>query len=493
MQLNFDPPGPVSKAFMDCKLPVKFIMGPVGSGKTSCMMMDTIYAAAAQPRSKIDGVRYSKALFVRETFRQLYGTTIPSWWQWMPKNVGEWKGGGNEAGSHHLRFQLPDSSIVDLIVMFEALGEQNVEALFRGKEFNLLRLNEADTLVPDVLSQGMIRVMQGRYPGEKHVDPALCVKGVAGDYNAPDIENYLYHLMEENRPENFGFFRQPGGMDPRAENRQRATLETYTAMEADLIAQGREDLARRMIHNQYGFTRDGKPVFIEYRDDFHCAGEELQPVKGLAVRVDFDQGLHPAAVLRQNMPNGQLRILDEFYSEGGAKDLCEQLKRAQGSSKYAGCKFVGGRCDPAAAARDPIEAETWVDAVNRLMNWNGKDRVQAAPTNDLDKRASAVRMRLRTNVGDGRPGLLISTTCRVARKGFNSAYQYRRKRTAGTAQYDEAPVKVFPISDVQDAIQYGALDEGGYEEVVGREARRSVTGGRTIIAKTAFNLFGRAA
>lgn len=488
MHLNFLPPGPQAAAFMDCRLPVKFIMGPVGSGKTSCLMMDTIYDAARQPRSKLDGVRYSKALFVRETFRQLYGTTIPSWWQWMPKEAGAWKGGGNEAGQHQLRFQLPDQSIVDLVVMFEALGEQNVEALFRGKEFNLLRLNEADTLVPDVLSQGLIRVSQGRYPGEKHVNPADCVKGVAGDFNAPDIENYLYQLLEENRPANYGFFRQPGGLDPKAENRQRATLEAYQAMEADLIAQGREDLARRMIHNQYGFTRDGKPVYPEYRDDFHCAGEELLPVPDLVVRVDFDQGLHPACTLRQNMPNGQLRILDELYSDGGAVGLTDALKRLIASPKYAGCRVIGGQADPSAAAGDPNDAESWLDCINRLMGWTGAKRVKLAQTNDPEKRHSAVRYYLKANVGDARPGLLISSTCRVLRKGFNSSYRFKSK-IGKRGEYQEKVDKVFPVADVHDSVQYGALDHGGFEEVVGREQRRhSVMGNRMRTARVEVNL-----
>lgn len=476
MNLNFVPPGPVAAAFMDCRKPVKFIMGPVGSGKTSCMMMDTIFDAARQPRSKIDGVRYSKALFVRETFRQLYGTTIPSWWAWMPKDAGAWRGGGNEPAQHHLRFQLPDQSIVDLVVMFEALGEQNVEALFRGKEFNMLRLNEADTLVPDVLSQGLIRVMQGRYPGEKHVSPAECVKTVAGDYNAPDIENYLYKLLEEDRPDSYGFFRQPGGLDSGAENRIRATHESYAMMEADLIAQGREDLARRMIHNQYGFTRDGKPVYPEYRDDFHCSGEEILPVAGLVVKVDLDQGLRPAAILRQTMPNGQLRILDELYSEEGATGLCRDLKKLIGSSKYANVRVIGGRCDPSAAARDGKDAESWVDSVNRIMGWTGAERVRLADTNNPGRRQEAVRFRLRQTVGDGRPGILISTTCRVMRKGFNSTYRFKAK-TGKRGEYADTVDKVFPVADIHDALQYGALDDGGYEEIVGRERRRQRASG----------------
>lgn len=458
---------------------VNAIMGPVGSAKTSCLMMKTINNAARQPRSKIDGVRYSRALFVRETFRQLYGTTIPSWWNWMPKRYGEWKGGGNEPAYHHIRFQLPDQSIVDLMVLFEALGDQNVEALFKGKEFNLLNLNEADTLSPEVLSQGVIRILQGRYPGEKHVSPADCVIEVNLDFNAPDIENYLYKLLEEDCPADHAFFKQPGGLDPRAENRLRATREAYEAMERSLVSQGRDDLARRNIHNLYGFTRDGKPVFHEYRDDFHCAGAEILPVKELLIKVDFDQGLRPGAVFRQNMPNGQLRILDEFFCETGAEGLCEILRQAIGSRKYEGCRFAGGQIDPAAAARDPKDMESYVDTINRLMGWMGARMVRLAQTNDPARRQGAVRFRLRQNVGDGQPGLLISSTCRIARRGFNSEYRFKKRR-GSQSSYEETVDKVFPIADVQDAIQYGALDEGGYEEVVGRAERSSRLRGGTM-------------
>jgi hypothetical protein len=488
---NFTPPGPVGASFMKSRAPVKFIMGPVGSGKTSCMVMDTIHIAAEQPRSRIDGVRYSKALFVRDTFRQLEGTTIPSWWTWMPKATGKWTGGvGGGVSEHHLQFQLPDQSVVDLVVMFEALGERNVEDLFRGKEFNIMRLNEADTIAPEVLSQGLIRVQQGRYPGARHVEPSRALWSVAGDYNAPDIENYLYKLKEENKPAGWEFFRQPGGRDADAENMaHNGGLPAYESMAASLIGQGRPDLVRRMVDNQYGFTRDGKPVYMEYRDDFHCAGEELLPAAGLAVKVDFDQGLHPACLLRQTMPNGQMRVLDELYSDAGATGLCEALKRLAGSEKYSRCRLVGGRVDPSANARDANDAESWVDCVNRLMGWRGAQMVRVADTNEPDKRQAAVRFRLMKNVDDGRPGLLISTTCRMLRKGFNSEYRYKKVRGSGSDSYQESPEKKFPVSDVHDALQYGALDDGGFEEVVGRAAReKRPFGGKTFQAKMAVRL-----
>jgi hypothetical protein len=468
MDLNFTPPGPVGAAFMESHLPVNSIMGPVGSGKTSCLMMKTIYNAARQSPSRIDGVRYSKALFVRETFRQLYGTTIPSWFMWMPRSVGEWKGGGNEPGNHHIRFNL-EGKIIDLTVIFEALGEQGVEALMRGKEFNLLNLNEGDTLNPEVLSQGLIRIRQGRYPGERHVDPSLCVNEVNIDYNAPDIENYLYKLNEENRPANYGFFRQPGGLDPKAENRARATLEGYQAMARDLQSQGRDDLVRRMVNNQYGYTRDGKPVYGEYRDDFHCASSPLEAAKGVVIKLYADQGLHPALLFVQPMGDGQRRVLEEIRCEGGAVALAEEANRLIGA-KYRNFKIIGGLADPSAAARGGNDGEPWLDCINRLMQLKGDARIRLAPTNDLEKRLSAVRRLLRLTVGNAQPALLISPNCRLLRKGFNSDYRYKKVHTSGPDSFRDVPEKN-ACSDPHDALQYCALDDGGYEEITGMAAR----------------------
>jgi hypothetical protein len=333
-----------------------------------------------------------------------------------------------------------------------------------------------------VFEQGIVRVRQGRYPGENHVNPEACVKGVSGDYNAPDVENWLYRLMEENRPDNYGFFRQPGGLDPRAENRERATREDYAEMERDLLAQGRDDLARRMIHNQYGYTRDGKVVFPEYRDDFHCAATPLSATRGLPVKVSVDQGLHAAALFRQTMPNGQRLILDEVRVEGGAAALAEAAQRLRGE-KYSGFRFIGGKSDPAGAARSGNDAEAWLDCFNRLMNFKGDERITVASTNDPEKRQSAVRYFLKRTVNDARPALLISPTCRMLRKGFASHYRFRAV-VGKRGQYQERPEKNM-YSDPHDALQYDCLDDGGYEAVTGlRERGQAWGGGKSFRAKT---------
>lgn len=465
MELVFNSPGPVSSAFLNDRSSVAGIMGPVGSAKTSTCIMRLVATAMEQKPSPVDGIRRTKWGVVRDTYRNLNRTTVRSFKTWLPK--AEWTGGMNEPATMRLYTGLGDGTAMEMIVEMMALGENTIEDVARGWEGTGVWLNEGDLLPPDVLSYMFGRC--GRYPSALHGGPSW--SGAILDYNAPDVENYCYAIFEEMRPEGYRLFRQPGGRDPRAENLKNLPAGYYDNQVKMLLAQGRDDLVRRLVDNLYGYSRDGKPVYGEYRDDFHCAGVELQPVSALVVKVDFDQGLHPACTLRQTMPDGQRRVLDELYSDRGAVGLCEELRRLIGSAKYAGCRVIGGMVDPSASAGDANDAESWVDCINRLMGWTGPAQVRLAPTNAPDKRQSAVRYLLRTNVGEGRPGLLISSTCRVLRRGFNSEYKYKRKKVAGSAQYDEAPDKKFPVADVHDSLQYGALDDGGFEEVVGREQR----------------------
>lgn len=478
MMLQYHPPGPVAAAFMQDRSTLSAIMGPMGSGKTSAVIMKAMSRAGDMKPSKIDNVRYYKLGVVRNTYTDLKRTTMKSIESWFG-DQGQWGGGGSSSEPPFFKVDVgpfPDGSMANIWFEFVGLDTHNIEQLAKGWEITDYWLNEGDLLDRDVLT--FVDGRAGRYPSAIHGKPDFYCGMI--DYNAPDMENYLYLIFEEEKPEGYRLFKQPGGRAANAENINNLPAGYY-----ERLCKGKEDWwIRRNVDNNYGYSRDGKPVYSEYRDDFHCSTSELMPVEGIVIKIDFDQGLHPAATLRQTMANGQVRILDELYSEKGATGLCGDLKKLLNSDKYRGFKAKGGLADPSAAKRSEDDTESWVDCVNRHMGWVGSDQLRLAETNDPDKRQAAVRNKLKTNVDDGRPGLLISSTCKVTRKGFNSDYRFKRKRVAGKPSYDENPEKKFPVSDVHDSIQYGALDDGGYEEVVGKETRKKTGfGQKTFKAK----------
>jgi Flagellar GTP-binding protein len=87
-------PGPISEAFYFDDADVCAIQGPVGSGKTTTLMKSRARRAIAMPRSTVDGARRYKVLFIRETYRQLWSTTIPSYLETYPKALGHGPAGG---------------------------------------------------------------------------------------------------------------------------------------------------------------------------------------------------------------------------------------------------------------------------------------------------------------------------------------------------------------------------------------------------------------
>lgn len=469
-QLNYIPPGPISTAYLNDMSSVCAIMGPVGSAKTSTTVMKLSRISARQARSPVDGVRYTKWMVVRDTYRNLNRTTVKTFKNWMPGTKDMWTGGGSEPAVFHLRAKLHDGSIMDMLVEFVALGDNSIEDVARGWEGTGIWLNEADLLPPDVFSYLYGRC--GRYPSKHHGGASWY--GALMDYNAPDTENYLYPMFEEMLLDGFKLYKQPGGRDPKAENLMNLPDGYYDKQVAAYLAQGRPDLVRRMVDNLYGYSRDGEPVYMEYRDDFHCAGEELRAVEGLPIKISCDQGLHPAATLRQTLPNGQRRVLEEIYCDTGAKGLAEDVLRVM-AERYPGFKLVGGLADLAAGARDGNTAETWLDAFNRFLGLEGAARIKLAPTNSPERCTSAVRVLLTRLVDQGQPGIVISSRCKQLRKAFNSAYCYKKSRN-GAVNKDK-PVKVFPTSDVMNALEFDCMDDGGYEDVVGR-AKRSVSWGQ---------------
>jgi hypothetical protein len=111
---------------------------------------------------------------------------------------------------------------------------------------------------------------------------------------------------------------------------------------------------------------------------------------------------------------------------------------------------VRGVADPAGRARAQTDERTCMDELAAAGLAAGPAR-----TNDFIARREAVAGFL--NAGEpGAPGLVLSPSCRLLRKGFLSGYRYERVQVAGDERYKDAPVKNM-YSHIHDALQYAAL------------------------------------
>ena len=92
--INYTPSKTISEFIQDHRKGALFydwIVGPVGSAKTTGIFFKLIYMAKLQEPGP-DGIRRSRAVIVRNTLPQLRDTTITSWNYWFKEGqAGTWK------------------------------------------------------------------------------------------------------------------------------------------------------------------------------------------------------------------------------------------------------------------------------------------------------------------------------------------------------------------------------------------------------------------
>lgn len=473
---NYIAPGPVSAAFIaDDVHTVCAIMGPQGSGKTNACIAKAMRHLNLMPPCT-DGVVRWKGAVVRDTYQQLYDTMVDSWWQWFPQEVGEWTGSPGRPASHRLSFtDVASGQRYEAEMEFKALQDNRIENIFKGWEGSFFHINEADTLSREALTFMYGRVIQARYPRPEIMTRSFRPAGIL-DFNPPDPENWLHELFEgPDTPPDFKLYKQPGGLDPAAENLTRRLPDgrLIRAMERSayevMVRNNPAWWSRRFVHGKYGFSRDGMPVYEhEFDDDLHCGGR-LLPVLDTGVRLGFDAALHPACTFSQINPlTGQFQVIDELVPGWTGASEFGELVAAKLKGQFRGLPVERATCDPAAFGND-ISTRTFVDTVGPLI---GRP-LRPAPSNTLDYRLGAVRKMLGMK-GPKEPRLVISSACVNLRKGFNSMYRLAKIKVHGREMYDDKPAKSRPYSDVHDALQYDLLDFLGLAGV-NRPAEGAIT------------------
>lgn len=456
---EYTPPGPVAREMLHDRVNnVRFLHGPIGSGKTNVNFFDKLTLAHEMPkctRGQFAGHRLFRHLEVRDTYANLWGTTIKSWWGWFGPDVGNWTGGENRKATHNLTFELADKSLLYFEIVFQAIQDQDVDAALRGIEFTTGNMGEADQQSGDVLPYLLGRALQQRFPPKRFFEPGTnYYTGVTGDLNPADPENWIYDTFEEKRPAGHKLYRQPSGRGPNGENRVAISRETYEKM-AEMNAH-RKDWVRRMVDGLKGFSRDGEPVYEEeYDDQVHCNDDaDLEPIKGLPIRLGFDQGVRgPAMIVAQWTPRGQLRVLDELcpgrIGPTGFGRECKILLQ----SRYRDFRIERATGDMKGFDGSDEEHgdKSMFETVANVMDIV----IFPAETNELQPRQDGVRQLLRYRIGR-EPAFQLSRRCKKLRKGFNSHYRYKKRRgqEAGTEPKPEKN----EFSNPHDALQYLVMD-----------------------------------
>lgn len=458
IEFAYAPQGPTLEQYILSTEQRTFICGPLGSSKTNASCWKTFRIMMGQAPDA-NGVRKTRIAAVRNTYPDLFGTTIKDWLE-MFEGLGRFVKGGLEPPTHYVNFALDDGTTVEAELIFLALDRIEHVKKLRGLQLTAAWVNETKE-IPFAIVQ-MLDLRVGRYP---QGIPATWY-GIYGDTNAPDTDHWYYRLAEEQRPEGWVFLKQPGGLvrddkdsawreNPLAENIQNLPKGYYLKG-----AQGKHEAWILVnLANEYGYVQDGKPVYPDYRDSTHCREFELVKEHGLHIGMDF--GLTPAAIFAGRTPAGQWRWRRELVTEDtGIIRFAGEMKRFL-NLHFPGWPIASITGDPAGDQRQAGDSEE--RTVFQLL---AAEDIAAmpAPTNDFALRTEAVSAPLRRMI-DGEPGFLIHPDCKITRKGMQGGYMFKRVKVAGDERYRDQPDKN-RFSHPCEAGQYVMLGAGEHRTVL---------------------------
>jgi len=396
-------------------------------------------------------VRRTRFAVVRNTYRELKDTTLRTWLSWFPEEAfGTF---GHTDMAHRIALEHADGTRVQAEVLFRALDRPQDARKLLSLELTGAWVNEAREMplaLVEALGDRVERFPAGREGG--------CTwAGVILDTNPPDTDHWWHRLAEEQKPEGWAFFRQPGGLvekdgvflpNPEAENLEHLPKNFYRRRVG-----GKSVRHVRVYYcGRYGFVQDGLPVYPEFDETRHVAAADLDPVDGLPLFVGLDFGLTPAAALGQRLPDGRWLVLDELVSQDMGMVRFAGLLGDLLRTRYPGLSpEIWG--DPAGMQRAQTDERTPYDILRA-----GGLCARPTPTNDPLLRREAMAAALEREV-DGRRGLVLSPRCRVLIRGMAGAWRYRRLLVSGEDRYTDAPEKG-RFSHVCEAAQYMLLGAG---------------------------------
>lgn len=512
---RFEPAGPVSEAFIFANGPMDFIRGPWGSGKTVASVFKIVRMASNLYPVCQDGVIHVRCAAVRDTYRELAKTALPSWHTFFPKNgpftardaKGNplYTGGIDRPVEHVLEWdvirQWPDGprpTKVRLEMQFGAIGNENLESFFKGYEISMGWLNECDLIHKD--APGLLFGRTGRYPRRDTImewegdrlgwevdeDSGTRVikvpRVVFGDYNPPDETNWTYkrEIEEPEKWPGYRFFAQPSGLSPHAENRKRKSRANYEDEERNFGGPTAPD-AIRNVHGRYAPKRIGTPVYHQFDINRHRADQRLEPMPGLPFYLGLDAGGTPACAIAQVMPNGQLRALREVVTspdtvtgpERFALMIAEVLIR-----DFPGLACGGAWGDPSAwYGADKVAGElAFMETVEKALSI----RIMPTETNDIPSRTGAVDWYLSGSIDANTPRSIWCPTLKQTIRGFVS--QYHLTKHASEGKVDGIQIAKNEFSHIQDAWQYLCLGYRTRGRVIADAARIGRPGNVTPIS-----------
>lgn len=429
--VSYTPPPTIRAFIMDYRpgeLFYDWIIGPVGSGKTTGLFFKLVYMAQKQAPSA-DGIRRTRAVVVRNTAPQLKDTTLKSWDYWFKAGqAGDWK-----ATEKNFTLRFGD---VECEVLFRPLDTPDDVDRVLSLEITFAIVDEFVQIPRSIIDALSARL--GRYPSRK--DGGATNWGMWGssnpdtednwwhDYlNGPDVQRVTPEMIATNDPGNDDlnakYFHQPSGFSAEAENLDN--LPPYDGSNAYYINQAKgkkKTWVKQYLDAEWGFSADGQPVVATFNGDYHVSKERLRFNPAYPLVLGLDPGLAGSAIIfGQEDLHGRLLVLAELVQANyGAERLITELLKPFLRKNFPNADIIIAP-DPAADNR----AQTDERAVADVFRKHFPGRVKIETNNRLEMRLNAIDS-YTTRLTDIGPALVVDgQACPKLVRALSGGWRYQ--------------------------------------------------------------------
>lgn len=419
--INYTPPTTVRgfiKEYIPGQLSYSWIVGPVGSGKTTGLFFKLVYLAKQQEKGP-DGIRRTRAVVVRNTLPQLRDTTLSSWNYWFKDGqAGTWRATENK---FILRFD-----DVECEVLFRPLDTPEDVARVLSLEVTFALIDEFVEIPRQIIDALSARV--GRYPSKK--DGGATNWAIFGSSNPSTEDNWWYEYlhdvavcaqpdeqMELDDTRNAHYWLQPSGFSPNAENLENLPggVNYYHNQ-----AKGKSNAwIKQFIESEWGYSIAGKPVIATFNSDMHLAKTPIHYDPQSDLILGLDPGLGGSAVIfGQEDMHGRLKVLGELVQQGyGAERMIRERIKPYLRRRFPEAKVVVAP-DPASANRAQTDERAVIDEFKKHFS------VKIETNNRLAIRLDAIE-HFTTRLTDVGPALLIDAKeCPVLVRALKGGWRY---------------------------------------------------------------------
>ena len=381
-----------------------WIVGPVGSGKTTGIFFKLCYMASLQAKSP-DGIRRSRAVVVRNTMPQLKDTTMVSWGYWFKQGqAGTW----NQTDKiFTLKF-----SDVEVEVLFRPLDTPDDVARVLSLEVTFVIIDEFVEIPKAIIDALSARV--GRY---KQPDGTPVTNwGMWGSSNPSTEDNWWFDYLHKDLPDNVRYFLQPSALTPEAENIEN--LPGQRGYYDNLVKGKSEAWIKQYVETEWGFSVAGTPVIPDYRSAIHLSKRRLTFNPYRALIIGLDPGLGGSAMIGgQQDEDGKIAVLFELVQKGMAADelIARRLKPLL-RDRYPTARVIIAP-DPASAVRAQSNSSTVVKEFKKHFD------VEVETNNRLPLRIDAYNHFINRMVA-GQPAFQLDPECRTLDRALKGGWRW---------------------------------------------------------------------